>query len=478
VTQRDFYRDIHRTLFTAMCELADQGQSIDALTLRTWLRAHDKLEQVGGAIYIAELASVTPHASSVGTYATLVRDVAIKRRLAADATDLIEMTYNGVQTESLIGEWQRRVTVLDRGLLTPSDIPWEGLEDAATVNEEYLKRRPVIDKLCYSSAVSMITGGKHAGKSTVARWKAICVSKGFPYLGRDVIQGPVLYVASEDEEMVARSELIQLGWHQGDPLKFFGKSKIRDDNFDFLRHLTQSIKRYRAVLVIIDMLFDFVRIDDEMSYAGTRRAVGQIQDVASASEAHICVVHHAPKNANIGDATIAALGSQGLAARVSPIILVRRFGPGVHSVSSTGVRDPRGQALVEERLIRNEDGSLRLDGAFKNYMLAEVYAERAYELLAGEPGSEMTAGDISENLDISYQVARSCVWFLYSNNRIGRTGEGKKGHPFRYYVSLTEIRKTTGNSEIKIPYSPRTSTQTESHENLEAQGRFGYKENE
>jgi hypothetical protein len=226
------------------------------------------------------------------------------------------------------------------------------------------------------------------------------------------------------------------------------------------------------------MLFDFVRIDDEMSYAGTRRAVGQIQDVASDSEAHLCVIHHAPKNANIGDATIAALGSQGLAARVSPIILVRRFGQGVHSISSTSVRDPRGQALEEDRLLRNEDGSLQLAGAFKSYMLAEVYAERVYELLAGEPGSEMTASDVAENLDLSYQVAKSCVWFLFKNDRVGRTGEGKKGRPYRYYVPLTEIRQTTENSESEIPYSPRTSTGNRIHSEMEQQGRFGYKEPE
>lgn len=478
VTQRDFYREIHRTLFGAMCELSDQGHAIDTVTLKTWLTAHGKLDQIGGPVYLAELGAIVPSARSIGTYSTMVRDVAIKRRVASDATDLIEMTYNGVATDSLIGEWQRRVTVLDRGLLTPAEIPWEGLEDAAQVNAEYLRRRPVIDKLCYSSAVSMITGGKHAGKSTLARWKAICVSKGFPYLGREVMQGPVLYVASEDEEMVARSELIQLGWCAGDPIKFFGKSKIRDDDFDFLRHLTQAIRRFRAVLVIIDMLFDFVHVEDEMSYAGTRRAVGKIQDVASASEAHICVVHHAPKNANIGDATIAALGSQGLAARVSPIVLVRRFGPGVHSVSSTGVRDPRGQAVAEERLVRNEDGSLQLGGAFKNYMLAEVYAERVFELLAAEPGSEMTASEVCENLDISYQVAKSCLWFLSKDNRIARSGEGKKGRPFRYAIPLTEIRPAYGNSEDQNTVLAKTSTKSDHHENLEAQGRFGYKENE
>ena len=477
VTPRDFYRDINRTVCGAMCELVDQGQPVDALTLKTWLVAHNKLEQIGGPNYISQLLDATPHASSVGTYATLVRDFAIKRRLAADATDLIEMTYNGVQTDSLLGEWQRRFNVLDRGLSVPAEIPWENAEEAAVIIEEYFKRRPVVDKLCYSSAVSMITGGKHAGKSTLARWMAICVSKGIPFLGRDVTQGPVLYIASEDEELVARSELTRLGWQPGDPLKFFGKSKIRSDEFDFLRHLTQAIKRFQAVLVIVDMLFDFVHIDDEMSYAGTRRAVGEIQDVASASDAHMCVVHHAPKNANIGDATVAALGSQGLAARVSPIILVRRFGPGVHSVSSTGVRDPRGEAILDSRLLRNADGSVQLGGAFKNYMLGEVYANRIIDMLQAEPGSEITAPEVVEALDINYEVARASLSFLYQNNLVHRSGTGKKGHPYRYSIPLTEISPATQNPEDPNTPLGQDKWGNQSHENFEQTGRFGYKEN-
>ena len=315
-------------------------------------------------------------------------------------------------------------------------IPWEGFDDALLANAEYLERTAVIDKLCYSSAVSMITGGKHAGKSTLARWMAICVSKGYDFLRRSVNQGPVLYIASTDETMAARQELIRLGWSRDDHLRFLSASKLQiDDQQEFLIRLTAEITRMRAVLTIVDMLFDFIPIDDEMSYAGTRKAVGLIQKVASGSGSHIVAIHHAPKNANIGDAAVAALGSQGLAARVSPIILVRRFGPGVHSVSSTDVRDPRGQSIPDSRLVRNEDGSVELGGAFKNYMLAEVYSERVKELLEADPGTEMTAPEVSEALTITYEVARACLSSMCRNGLIQRSGSGKKGKPYRYSVS-------------------------------------------
>lgn len=359
----------------------------------------------------------------------------------------------------------------------PVIIPWEGFDQAVIANEEYLKRTPVIDKLCYSSAVSMITGGKHAGKSTLARWMAICVAKGYEFLKREVHQGPVLYIASEDETMAARQELIRLGWHQGDSLKFLSASRIPiDDQREFLRRLTKDIIDIQAALVIVDMLFDFVPIDDEMSYAGTREAVGLIQGVASESSAHVVAIHHAPKNANIGDAAVAALGSQGLAARVSPIILVRRFGPGVHSISSTSVRDPRGEPILESKLVRNEDGSVELGGGWKNYMLAEVYLGRVKEMLDEDPGSEMTAPEVSEALTISYEVARSCLSTMYRNGMVIRTGSGKKGKPYRYSSSNTPIDPKTDST---FPTVPPTSGEREISGNEQAteiQKPFAYKD--
>jgi len=478
ITTVDFYLDQHRTLFGAMCELVDHGQPVDAITMKTWLRQHNKVEQIGPA-YIAELVSIVPDASNVSYYAGLVQDAAVKRRIASSASEIATMAFNGVAAESLIGEWQRRVTVLDRGLMTPAEIPWEELGQATQANEEYLERRPVIDKLCYSSAVSMVVGGKHAGKSTLARWMAICVARGIPFLKREVMQGPVFYIASEDEEMAARLELIRLGWQPGDPLRFFGKSKIRADDFDFLGMLTKEIQRYKAVLVIVDMLFDFVRIDDEMSYAGTRRAVGKIQDVASDSEAHLCVLHHAPKNAQIGDATIAALGSQGLAARVSPIILVRRFGPNVHSISSTAVRDPRGEGLEESRLFRNADGSVQLGGIFKSYMLAEVYIPKLLDILESEPDAEFTINELAEALgpETGYAVARQSLASMYKQGMVGRRGSGRKGQPYRYYYSGSNTPPENSESETyrgDVSNYPQAETTTD----LEAQGRFGYKERE
>lgn len=341
------------------------------------------------------------------------------RALAGQATDAFRRVY-------------LPSSVADDNL--PIVIPFELYEMALQANEEYLKRTPVVEGLCYSSAVSMTTGGKHAGKSTVTRWLAICVAKGMDFLGRKVDQGPVLYLASEDETMVARQELLRLGWNAKDPLQFLSMSNITVDQMKFLESLTDYLRKNEVKLVIMDMVFDFLRITDELSYAQTREALGTVQRVATKGNCHIMTVHHAPKHSVTPDAAVTALGSQGLAARVSPIILIRKHGENVHTIVSTSVRDPRGSGIEEVRLMRNEDGSLTVGKRWKDYMQAEVFVERVFDLFEAEPGEELTRSDVQEALGITQQLASACLRMLHVAGRLERAGSGKKGKPFRYSI--------------------------------------------
>lgn len=362
----------------------------------------------------------------------------------------------------------------------PLKITWETFGLAVAANAEYLKREPVVDKLLYRRAASMIVGGKHHGKSTLTRWLATCVYKGWEFLGRNVTKGPVFYIASEDEEMAARSELMNLGWREDqDELRFLPASKIGDDREGFLDWVIDQALLIKPSLVVIDMLFDFLNIKDEMSYAETRRAVGTIQRVASLGDTHVTGTHHSPKHSMSDDAAVAALGSQGLAAKVSPIVLVRKFGPGVHSISSTSIRDPRGEAILNSRLIKNPDGTLQLGGSFKTYMLAEVYMVRVQEMLEAEPGAEMTVGDVVEGLSIPYEVARACLSSMVKMGLVTRSGAGRKGKPYRYAIPITKVsdaNAANGVAPENIPHVPPTPVGKEESETEPDQGRFGYKD--
>jgi replicative DNA helicase len=76
-----FYRDQHGAIFEAMLELHNTDRKIDHLTVTEVLRQHGKLEEVGGAAAIDELAGWVPAAGHAREYGRIVRENAQMRAL-------------------------------------------------------------------------------------------------------------------------------------------------------------------------------------------------------------------------------------------------------------------------------------------------------------------------------------------------------------------------------------------------------------
>lgn len=77
----DFYREAHRVLFTHMLQLFQSSRPIDLVTLAESLRAGGVLDQVGGLSALVALSDAVPVTTNIGTYAQIVREKAVLRRL-------------------------------------------------------------------------------------------------------------------------------------------------------------------------------------------------------------------------------------------------------------------------------------------------------------------------------------------------------------------------------------------------------------
>ena len=89
----DFYRDAHRLVFDAILTLFDQNERIDTLTVGDYLRAANLEAKAGGDDYLALLTSRIPVASNIVSYARIVRQKAILRRLIEVNTDIAARCY-------------------------------------------------------------------------------------------------------------------------------------------------------------------------------------------------------------------------------------------------------------------------------------------------------------------------------------------------------------------------------------------------
>ena len=111
LTDADFYRRDHASIFRAIESLANDGKPYDIVTLAEWLDTHSLLESCGGLAYLAQLADNTPTAANIAAYAGIVRDRAVLRALIRAGTDIAESGFRteGRSTNELIDSAERTV---------------------------------------------------------------------------------------------------------------------------------------------------------------------------------------------------------------------------------------------------------------------------------------------------------------------------------------------------------------------------------
>lgn len=146
----DFYRHEHRLIFRSIGRLIDQSKPIDVLTVSEALREMHELEQVGGEVYLFELANNTPSAANIVAYADIVRERAVLRKMIAAASGIAESAFNS-QGRSI-------TELLDNAERSVFAIADHGGSGAGPVNiKEYLaKTMDRIDTLFHSN--NPITG--------------------------------------------------------------------------------------------------------------------------------------------------------------------------------------------------------------------------------------------------------------------------------------------------------------------------------
>ena len=90
----DFYDKRHALIFDAMMRLYEHHRPVDLLTLSDELTKKGELELVGGSAYLSELTNYVPTAAHSATYADMISQKAMRRRLIKASTDIAEMGFN------------------------------------------------------------------------------------------------------------------------------------------------------------------------------------------------------------------------------------------------------------------------------------------------------------------------------------------------------------------------------------------------
>jgi replicative DNA helicase len=90
----DFYRPAHKILFKAMMSLADRGEAIDIVTVKSMLEANNELNLVGNVSYLADIINAVPTSANAEHYAKIVAKKAQLREIIGNLSDSIGNAYD------------------------------------------------------------------------------------------------------------------------------------------------------------------------------------------------------------------------------------------------------------------------------------------------------------------------------------------------------------------------------------------------
>ena len=81
VTGSDFYQQQYGIMFDAMVELFNEGKPVDLVTLQDRLKEKDVPPEVSSLDFVRDIVTMVPTSANVRSYATIVGEKAVLRRL-------------------------------------------------------------------------------------------------------------------------------------------------------------------------------------------------------------------------------------------------------------------------------------------------------------------------------------------------------------------------------------------------------------
>lgn len=105
-----FYEDNHQAIFGAIHNLAMQQKPVDVLTVVEELKRRGELEQVGGAVYVAELTDKVASAAHIEYHSRIISQKYLARQLITFSSDVVNQAFDDmVDIDDLMQETESRL---------------------------------------------------------------------------------------------------------------------------------------------------------------------------------------------------------------------------------------------------------------------------------------------------------------------------------------------------------------------------------
>lgn len=434
LTASEFFVPQHQPLFRAITEMAERGQPIDLVTLTDELHKTGKLEEAGGAAYIAALVDGVPRVSNVAHYASILREKAAYRRLAylgdaikreaLTASESAEVLLQRAvdETSNLSAQYRSEVWAENKSLFcTPAE-----LAQQITQSVEW-----IVPGIVAIGAITELDGKvKQAGKTTFSLAAIKAIVSGEPFLGKRTIKTPVVYL-TEEPPIPFREALERAGLLDCDSLFVLQWYKVAGQPWSKIAQLArEECTRRGAKLLVVDTLGQFTGIEgDDENNSGPALAAMKPLQLAAAEGIGVLTMRHERKSG--GEPGDSGRGSSAFAGAVDIVLSLRR--PEGNTRPTLRLIKGIGRLGVPEALtIEFTPSGYVCHGEGKD--IAYIEAEKAiFECLPVNPDDALTLDEILESTSTKRATAQRVMRALNESRKVRPTGTGTRGDPYRYH---------------------------------------------
>ena len=167
----DFYKHSHQILFRAVKELQNKSHPVDLITVNNLLQGSGELQAAGGPDYLADLVGRTVSSVNVASYAKIVKEKAVLRKMIATSTEVIDKAYaeDFPTVDHFLDEAEARFYRLgeqknSEGLVAPMDIVRESIHK---IEELYKAKAEITGVPTGFNYLDKMTAGLHPGELTI-----------------------------------------------------------------------------------------------------------------------------------------------------------------------------------------------------------------------------------------------------------------------------------------------------------------------
>jgi len=110
INAESFYSSRHRIIFETVMKLFADGKPVDLISVSEKLKDANKLDQVGGRTYLAEITDAVPSSANIKYYADIVQTKATLRALIEASEKISAMGYNEIDAiENILDEAEKKI---------------------------------------------------------------------------------------------------------------------------------------------------------------------------------------------------------------------------------------------------------------------------------------------------------------------------------------------------------------------------------